>query len=52
MKDISGGAITLSISTKELEPGTYILSIGQLVGGSKADQPLILYRNWKCEFIK
>jgi len=52
MKELNGEAIALTLPTDNLEPGTYGLFIDQLVGGSKADQPLILHGEWACEFTK
>lgn len=46
------GEITVSIPLENLESGIYILMIDSFVGGSKADQPLVLSGKWECEFLR
>lgn len=49
---ISDGQVQLSISLEEVPAGEYKLIVSELVGGSKADQPLVVRGNWECEFTK
>lgn len=52
MLPYENGQITVSIPLESLESGTYKLIIDSFVGGSKADQPLVMSGNWECEFTK
>ena len=52
MVPYENGQITVSIPIESLESGTYKLIVDSFVGGSKADQPLVMSGNWECEFTK
>lgn len=49
---ISNGQVQLSISLEEVPAGEYKLVVTELVGGSKADQPLVVKGTWECGFTK
>lgn len=52
MLQYENGQIAVLIPLENLENGTYKLVIDSFVGGSKADQPLVVSGNWECEFTK
>lgn len=49
---INNGKVQLSISLKDIPVGEYKLVVTELVGGSKADQPLVVKGTWECGFTK
>ncbi len=49
---INNGQVELTISLEEVPAGEYKLVVTELVGGSKADQPLVLNGTWECGFTK
>lgn len=49
---ISDGQVQLSVSLEEVPAGEYKLVISGLVGGSKADQLLVVKGSWECGFVK
>ncbi len=49
---ISNGQVQLSISLEEVPAGEYKLVVTELMGGSKADQPLVVKGDWECGFTK
>lgn len=51
MNILSGSLVTIPVFLDSLPVGSYTLHIYELVGSSKADQPLILHGDWKCKFI-
>ena len=52
MTDIANAAKSFEIAADELVSGTYALCIDKFVGGSKADQPLVIHGYWESEFTK
>ena len=48
---LSDSSVIIELPLGTLPAGSYTLHIYELVGSSKADQPLILHGNWKCKFI-
>jgi len=59
IKDISSepvpkedGKVMIQVSLDNLPAGNYKLQIGELVSTKKADQPLVLYGDWECEFVR
>mgnify|MGYP003291961047 CR=1 FL=1 len=48
--EIMEGKVTIAISISELPGGSYRLVVRGFVGGSKADQPLVLDGDWECKF--
>ena len=52
MAEISEGKANITISPADIPSGEYKLLVSELVGSSKADQPLILSGTWECEFTK
>jgi len=44
--------IIFKIPAEELEKGTYRLVLEVLSGSKKADQDLLIYGEWECEFTK
>lgn len=49
---INNGKVQLSIYLKDIPVGEYKLVVTELVGGSKADQPLVVKGTWECDFTK
>ena len=49
--DIVEGAVTINLPEAELGEGTYQLIINEMIGASKADQPLPMSGHWVCEFV-
>jgi len=47
---INNGQVQLSVSLEEIPAGEYKLVVTELVGGSKADQPLVVSGTWECGF--
>ena len=52
MAEIVDGNVAVTISLDNISSGAYKLVVSELVGSSKADQPLILSGTWECEFTK
>lgn len=52
MAEIVDGNVNVNISPDNILSGEYTLVVSELVGSSKADQPLILSGTWECEFAK
>lgn len=52
MTDIANGNKTFEIVADELSSDAYTLCIDKLVGGNKADQPLVIHGCWESEFTK
>lgn len=52
MLPYENGQIIVSIPLENLDKGNYKLIVDSFVGGSKADQPLVMSGNWECEFTK
>lgn len=50
--EVSDGVVTVKIPLGDIANGEYKLVVTQLVGGAKAEQPLILNGNWACKFTK
>ncbi len=46
------GAASVSVALPEVAAGAYRLVITELIGSKKADQPLPIYGEWECEFVK
>ena len=46
------GKVNIYISINNVKNGNYKLIINELLGSSKADQPLVLSGSWECEFTK
>ena len=49
--DIKEGNISVNIPLLNIPEGTYKLSISEIGGSKKADQPLPIHGNWECEFV-
>lgn len=49
---INNGQVQLSVFLEEVPAGEYKLVVTELVGGSKADQPLVVKGTWECGFTK
>lgn len=49
---INNGQVELVVSLTDVPVGEYKLIVTELVGGSKADQPLVVSGNWECGFTK
>ncbi len=49
---VVNGKCTLSIPAEDLSPGEYRLSVSELTGSKKADQPLVLSGQWECAFTR
>ncbi|MBQ5671238.1 MAG: hypothetical protein IIV43_02640, partial [Oscillospiraceae bacterium] len=47
---IINGMAQLPISIGDLTAGKHTLHITSLIGEKKAEQPLPIYGDWKCEF--
>lgn len=52
MNKVNNSTTTSYIPVNEINSGIYTLYITELIGGSKADQPLVLNGNWEIEFAK
>ena len=50
--EVQDGKVSIQISLENISSGNYTLQISELVGSKKADQPLVLYGNWVCEFVR
>lgn len=51
MNTVQNGKTGMEIALQSLTKGEYIFEVTKLVGGSKADQPLVLTGNWECKFV-
>ncbi|MBQ8315069.1 MAG: hypothetical protein IJX95_04935 [Lachnospiraceae bacterium] len=49
---IVDGTASVSVALPDVAAGTYKLVITELIGSKKADQPLPIYGEWECEFVK
>ena len=52
MVEIVGDKVNVNISLENIAGGEYKLMVSELVGSSKADQPLVMSGEWECEFVK
>ena len=50
--EITGGEVIVDISIADIAKGDYKLLVTQLIGSSKADQPLVISGRWESEFTK
>ena len=50
MPMVDGSTATVKIPLNGISEGTYRLIVSKLIGGAKAEQPLVLSGNWECEF--
>ena len=50
MPMVDGSTATVKIPLNDISEGTYKLVVSKLIGGAKAEQPLVLSGNWECEF--
>ena len=50
MQMVDGSTATVKIPLNGISEGTYRLIVSKLIGGAKAEQPLVLSGNWECEF--
>lgn len=51
MTEIKNSHVVLHISSNNLPAGNYKLIVSEMIGRSKADQPLPLYGTWECDFV-
>lgn len=49
---VQDGKVTIPVSWDDLPAGNCRLQINELVGSKEADQPLVLYGEWECEFVR
>ena len=49
--EVQDGKVIIQISIENVPSGNYKLQISELVGSSKADQPLVLHGDWEYEFV-
>lgn len=49
---INNGQVEVVVSLTDVPVGEYKLIVTELVGDSKADQPLVVSGNWECGFTK
>lgn len=52
MVGITDGKACISLPVNSLLSGDYKLLVTELVGSSKADQPLVVSGTWECSFTK
>ncbi len=52
MMGVFEGKSCISLSVNSLLSGEYKLLVTELVGSSKADQPLVVRGTWECDFTK
>ena len=50
MPMVDGSTAKVKIPLNDISEGTYKLVVSKLIGGAKAEQPLVLSGNWECEF--
>ena len=48
---VDGSTATVKIPLNDISEGTYRLIVSKLIGGAKAEQPLVLSGNWECEIV-
>ena len=48
---IKDGKVNIGIPLGKISAGEYKLVVSELIGSSKADQPLVLSGTWECEFV-
>lgn len=48
--EVVDGKADVKISLENASEGEYKLQVTEMVGGSKADQPLVISGTWECEF--
>lgn len=51
LSEITGDKVFVHIPLDNVDDGEYTLIVNELVGSSKADQPLGLTGTWECSFI-
>ena len=49
--DITDGKVQIHIPLEKVGGGNYKLVISEMIGSSKADQPLSMSGYWECEFM-
>ncbi|MBQ9142298.1 MAG: hypothetical protein IJX63_11005, partial [Lachnospiraceae bacterium] len=49
--EVVDGKANVMISLENVSEGEYKLQVTEMVGGSKADQPLVISGTWECEFV-
>jgi len=47
---VKDGNVIVQIPLENVPVGNYKLQISELVGSKKADQPIVLFGEWECEF--
>lgn len=52
MTEIVEGKAYINLPLNGILSGEYQLTVTELVGSSKADQPLVMSGSWECEFTK
>ena len=50
MSAIANNKVLVNVSLEDVDNGEYTLMVSELVGSSKADQPLGLTGTWECSF--
>lgn len=50
--EVVDGKVNVMISLENVAAGEYKLVVTEMVGGSKADQPLVISGTWECEFVR
>lgn len=50
MKEVIDGKVSINIALDTLAEGNYELIVSEMVGSSKADQPLVISGTWEAEF--
>ena len=50
--EVVDGKANVMISLENVSEGEYKLQVTEMVGGSKADQPLVISGTWECEFVR
>lgn len=51
LAEVVDGKADVKISLENATEGEYKLQVTEMVGGSKADQPLVISGIWECEFV-
>ena len=49
---INNDQVQISLSLEAVPAGEYKLVVTELIGGAKAEQPLVVKGNWECGFKK
>ena len=52
LTEVVDGQVNVAIPLERVPAGEYKLIVAEMVGGSKADQPLVISGNWECDFAK